>query len=259
MPVLFVGHGSPMNVGADNEFTRSLKALGSSLPRPEAILVISAHWLTRGTRVLCQERPRTIHDFYGFPDSLYSAVYPALGAPQVGQDIVEKVSFTDVTCDYEWGFDHASWAILGHIYPDHSVPVVEMSLDYGFGDWRPKAIDYHYQLGKELAFLRDEGVLIVGSGNIVHNLRLIDMDQEAPVVDWARELDELVKEHLLSGRHDQLIDLSSMGDAARIGIPTWDHYLPMIYAIGLQEEEDISFFHEGFQHGTISMRGFRLG
>ncbi|MFX1411531.1 MAG: 4,5-DOPA dioxygenase extradiol [Promethearchaeota archaeon] len=260
MPVLFIGHGSPMNIISDNEFTRSLETLGKNLPKPKAILVISAHWLTSGTKVLCTEQPRTIHDFYGFPEQLYTLNYPSSGFPELAENICQKLAAYNVKCDYNWGYDHASWSILKHIYPKANIPVIELSLDYGFNDWQVKPLEYHYQIAQNLGFLRREGVLIIGSGNIVHNLRMIDYNVNAPIMEWAKELDATVKEIIINKRHHDLIHIEKLGANSRIGIPTWDHYLPMIYTLALQDEEDsVKFLYEGFQHGSVSMRCFQIG
>jgi 4,5-DOPA dioxygenase extradiol len=260
MPLLFIGHGSPMNIVSNNEFTQSLKHLGKILPTPEAILVISAHWLTPGTEILCVEQPRTIHDFYGFPEQLYKLHYPSPGSPELAEKISHELSPYEVKCNYDWGYDHASWAILKHMYPKAGIPVTELSLDYGFNDWRIKPIEYHYQMARKLAFLRREGVLIIGSGNIVHNLGLIDFNVNAPVMEWAKKLDAIIKENIINNNHNALIHLEDLGNTAKIGIPTWDHYLPMIYVLALQEMDDrVKFVHEGFQHGSISMRCFQIG
>jgi len=260
MPVLFVGHGSPMNIIMDNSYTRALAALGKELPRPTAIMVVSAHWLTRGTAVTCAERPRTIHDFYGFPEELYAVSYPCAGAPDAARKAIETVRSVPVACDRAWGLDHASWAVLRHVYPGADVPVFEMSLDYRFGEWNPKPLRYHYDLAGELALLRRQGVLIVGSGNIVHNLGIIDFNTDAEPYDWALEFDGQVKECLVNRRHDDLIEYGRMGKAAALSVPSLDHYLPMIYAIGLQEPDDrLVFVHEGIQNASVSMRCFRIG
>jgi 4,5-DOPA dioxygenase extradiol len=261
MPVLFIGHGSPMNIVLNNAFTRSLAALGKRLPKPNAIMVVSAHWLTDGTFVTCAKKPRMIYDFYGFPDELYQKTYPSPGSPAEAEFATGVVHKAKVGCDLDWGLDHASWAILRHIYPDADIPVFEMSLDYSFNDWHPKPLQYHYDLAAELAKLRDRGVLIIGSGNIVHNLRHIDFENiDAAPYGWAQEFDEQVKEHLLRGEHADLIQYRGNGKASALAVPTLDHYLPMIYAIALQEKgEPITFIHEGFQHGSISMRCFQIG
>ncbi len=261
MPVLFIGHGNPMNALLQNDFTMSLKALGRSLPKPEAIMVISAHWLTDGTFTGCMEKPETIHDFYGFPEELYAVSYPAPGAPSSARSVAEMVKRADVRCSMKWGLDHGSWTVLRHLYPKVLIPVFELSLDYNFNDWHPKPIQYHYELAKELFELRKRGILIIGSGNIVHNLGMIDFANiDAPTFDWAAEFDEKVKANLVSGNDRDLIGYKSMGRTYSLAVPTLDHYLPMIYAIALREKnEPLTFIHEGFQHASISMRSFKIG
>jgi len=260
MPVLFIGHGSPMNIISDNKFTQDLKKLGTDIPKPKAILVVSAHWLTSGTRVLCSENPKVLYDFYGFPKELYEIDYPSHGLPKLAMQISKELKSYNVICDYDWGYDHASWSILKHVYPKADIPVLELSLDYGFNRWDLKPIKYHYDLAKSLVFLREQGVLIIGSGNIVHNLGIIDYNLNAPVMEWAKKLDETVKQKLISKNHHELIDFKKMGDIAKLGIPTWDHYLPLIYTIALQEkDESLNFVHEGFQHGSVSMRCIQIG
>jgi 4,5-DOPA dioxygenase extradiol len=260
MPVLFIGHGSPMNVISDNKFTQDLKKLGINLPKPKAILVISAHWLTSGTRVLCTKKPRIIYDFYGFPTELYKIDYPSPGEPELARMISERLKSYNVICDHEWGYDHASWAILKHIYPKADIPVLEFSIDYGLNRWNLKSIEYHYNLAKELSFLREQGILIIGSGNVVHNLGNIDYKVDAPIMEWAKQLDEIIKQDLINHDHQKLINIEKMGEVAKIGIPTWDHYLPLIYTIALQEkDESVIFIHEGFQYGSVSMRCIQIG
>jgi 4,5-DOPA dioxygenase extradiol len=262
MPVLFIGHGSPINLILKNSFTDSLARLGRDLPKPEAIMVISAHWLTPGgTYVTCMGKPRTIYDFYGFPDELYEIEYPSPGSPDNARAVKESVRKVQVECNNDWGLDHASWAILKHMYPKADIPVFEMSLDYSFNEWNPKPLQYHYELASELADLREKGVLIIGSGNIVHNLGLIDFRNiYAEPYDWAVEFDERVKSKLVGGNHEDLINYLNMGSEASLAVPTLDHYLPMIYVIALQEkDEPLGFVYEGFQHGSISMRCFQIG
>ncbi len=260
MPVLFIGHGSPMNIVLDNGYTQSLIRVAKDIPKPRAILVISAHWLTDGTYVTCTATPKTIYDFYGFPEELYSISYPSPGAPKEAQLAIDTVKSARVKCG-NWGLDHAAWAVLRHMYPDADIPVFEMSLDYSpYNSWTPKPLRYHYQLASELAPLREKGVLIIGSGNIVHNLGLLDFDIDAEAFDWATRFDESVKQALVSRDHEQLMDYPSLGDDAAFAVPTMDHYLPLIYAIGLQNKGDgLRFVFEGFQHGSVSMRAFRIG
>ncbi len=261
MPVLFIGHGSPLNIILDNSYTRSLAALGRRLPQPAAILVISAHWLTRGTAVTCVERPKTIHDFYGFPDELYSLRYSCPGALEEARLVTDIVKKVKVSCNKDWGLDHASWTVLKHLYPAADIPVFEMSLAYTYNEWHPKPLQYHYDLAKQLAELRQRGVLIIGSGNIVHNLGMLDLENiDAPVFEWAGEFDARVKAGLLARDHDALIHYHELGTSSPLAVPTLDHYLPMIYAIALQaDNERLIFTHEGFQYGSISMRCFQIG
>jgi 4,5-DOPA dioxygenase extradiol len=260
MPVLFIGHGSPMNIALDNDFTRSLTAWGKQLPTPRAIMVVSAHWLTPGTFVTCMDRPRTIHDFYGFPRNLYTINYPSPGSPADAESVIKTIRKREVRCDFDWGLDHGSWAVLKHLYPMADIPVFELSIDYSFNDWQPKSLQYHYDLASELSELRRKGILIIGSGNIVHNLSLIDWNIDAQAFPWAVDFDEKVKRNLLEGNHRALIQYQNMGHSAELSVPTPDHYLPMIYALALQEKnEPISFTYEGFQHSSVSMRCFQIG
>ena len=260
MPVIFIGHGSPMNIILSNDYANNIAKAAKTLPKPKAILVVSAHWLTNGTYVTCVSKPKTIYDFYGFPDELYRLNYPSPGAPEAAEQTIKTVKSTKIQCG-DWGLDHAAWAVLKHMYPNADVPVYEMSLDYSpYNDWNPKPLSYHYQLASELAPLREKGVLIIGSGNIVHNLGLIDYDMDAKPHKWAAEFDERVKQLLLTGNHKQLVNYLDIGKEAPYAVPTQDHYLPMIYAIGLQKKQDkFSFIHEGFQNGSVSMRAFQIG
>ena len=261
MPVLFIGHGSPMNMVLSNAFTRSLAALNPTLPRPQAVMVISAHWLTHGTFVGCMERPRMIYDFSGFPQALYRVRYECSGSPAFANRVAGLGEDGSISCDHGWGLDHASYSILRHLFPAADIPVFEMSLDYSFNDWHPKPVQYHSELGKRLRPLRDAGVLVIGSGNMVHNLDLIDFsDMDAAPYEWAVEADRRMKANLLAGEHGALVDYLSMGEGAALAVPTLDHYLPMIYAHALRDEgEPLRFTHEGFQNASISMRSFRIG
>jgi 4,5-DOPA dioxygenase extradiol len=250
-PAIFIGHGSPMNIVADNSYTRDLERVGTALAKPRAVLVVSAHWSTRGFFVGSDETNITIHDFYGFPDVLYEKRYPAPGAPDVAERVVELTHGVVQTA--ERGLDHAAWAPLIRVWPAADVPVLELSLDLA-----EPAAD-HYALGRLLAPLRDEGVLLVGSGNIVHNLMRIDWDEEAPAFAWAREFDAFVADAVADGRHQDLIDYLAhpLGHAAA---PTPDHYLPLLYVLAAQGEgETVTTAHEGIQHGSVSMRCLRVG
>ncbi len=261
MPVLFIGHGSPMNAILQNDFTAALAGWGKKLPKPKAILVISAHYLSDGTFITCMEHPKTIYDFYGFPDELYQVEYPAPGSPAAARLARESVQNVQIECDDEWGLDHGSWTILKHMYPKADIPVVEMSLDYSpNNEWHPRSLKYYYDLAAELAPLRDRGVLIIGSGNIVHNLRLIDFSPETAPYDWAVEFDQKVKQDLLNRNHKDLLDCRNAGRTASLAVPTLDHYLPMVCAAALQEQNDpLEFVFEGIQHGSVSMRCFQIG
>ncbi|HVP97616.1 class III extradiol ring-cleavage dioxygenase [Methanoregula sp.] len=261
MPVLFIGHGSPMNMVMENRFTRSLAVLGPSLPRPRAILVISAHWLTKGSLVACTDRPRMIYDFSGFPPELYQVTYGCSGAPACAQHSADR-SGGAIRCDPSRGLDHAAYAILRHLFPAAEIPVFEMSLDYAFGDPHPRPIQYHYDLARRLAHLRNEGVLIIGSGNMVHNLGLVDFaEMEREPFGWAEEADAWMRDRILAGEHRELFTYPyTGGETAVRAVPTLDHYLPMICALGLQEEgEKVRYIFEGFQNGSMSMRSFRIG
>jgi 4,5-DOPA dioxygenase extradiol len=252
MPALFLAHGNPMNALADNEFTRSLSILAADLPRPQAVLVVSAHWLTRGTQVLSATKPRTIHDFGGFPRELYEVEYPAVGAPGHASRVCELLQ--EAHADDTWGLDHASWSVLRHMWPEADVPVFELSLDV----LAPPAT--HWELGRRLAALRDEGVLVVGSGNIVHSFAGISWESDAPARPWAEEFDAWVADALLRRDRDALIGYESAGSMARLSVPTNDHYLPLLYAAAMADESDpVAFTHSGIEMGSMSMRCVRFG
>lgn len=254
MPVLFLGHGSPMNIVIENQFTKSLVQLGKTLPVPRAILVVSAHWQTRGTFITAGKTPEIIYDFYGFPQQLYDVTYPCPGAFDQIQECSDVFKNAGINYDDERGLDHAAWAVLKHMYPNGDIPVMELSLDH------KKTPQEHYELGRKLAPLREEGVLIIGSGNIVHNLRLVDWNMDAKPYDWAVNFDEVVKKCILEKNHEALIAYEKLGHDGAQSIPTNEHYLPMLYSLALQEEnEDVAFSYEGFQNASISMRGFLIG
>ncbi len=262
MPVLFIGHGSPMNVISKNSYTENISKAAKTLPKPNSILVISAHWLTSGhTYVGCMEKPKIIYDFYGFPPEMYTIQYPSPGSPKYAQLTTQTVKSAQVKCNSEWGLDHASWTILKHMYPNAAIPVFEMSLDYSpYNDWNRKSLDYHYKLASELLPLREQGVMIIGSGNIVHNLGIIDYDPDAAPYDWAVHFDDQVKQRLVNNDHKALLNYVDLGKEALLAVPTLDHYLPMIYAVALRQKgETIKFIHEGFQNGSVSMRAFQIG
>ena len=259
MPVLFVGHGSPMNALEDNPFTQSLKKLGEQFKKegrkPSAILVVSAHWLTRGTFVDVSPKPKTIHDFGGFPQALFDAQYPAPGSPELAKETAKLSALIHESDD--WGLDHGAWTILMHLFPDADVPVFQMSIDY----YQP--LQYHLDLAKQLQSLREKGVLIVGSGNIVHNLRM-SMERlrtgDARPFDWAVEFDTWVNEKIAGRDFQSLVTYEKAGEAGKLSVPTVDHYVPMLYSLGLAgEKEDISQVYEEVTMGGISMRTFQVG
>jgi 4,5-DOPA dioxygenase extradiol len=255
MPALFVGHGSPMNAIEENAYAAAWRQAAAAIPRPQAILCVSAHWETEGTFVTAMERPKTIHDFYGFPEELYRVEYPAPGSRELAGRVRQLVTTTAVRLDdgYSWGLDHGAWSVLRRMYPEADIPTVQLSLD------RSQHARYHYDLGAELAALRSEGVLIIGSGNIVHNLRLLQW-QAAEPYSWATGFDRLAAELILSGDHDRLVAYQSLGEEARLSIPTNEHYLPLLYILALQQPgEAASFFAEGLPLGSISMRSVRIG
>jgi 4,5-DOPA dioxygenase extradiol len=253
MPAMFVGHGSPMNAIEQNEFSQTWLIEAQKLPNPKAILCISAHWFTRGTYVAITPKPETIHDFGGFPKALFDKQYPSPGAPDLAHFTKEIIKTADVKEDNEWGLDHGTWSILAQMYPMANIPVYQLSIDYT----KPPA--YHYQIGKELLALRKKGVLIIGSGNIVHNLGMIDFRNQDAAYDWAIEFDEKIKNLLINGDHQGVINYEALGKAAKLSVPSNDHYLPLLYTIGLQQKnEGISFFNEKNTMGSISMRSVKI-
>ncbi len=252
MPALFVGHGSPMNGIEDNEFTRAWVEVAESLPMPRAILCVSAHWERDGTWVTAMDWPGTIHDFVGFPRQLFEVQYPAPGSPELAKLVQETVHGVRIDPDFEWGLDHGTWSVLCRMFPNADVPVVQLSLD------RTGEPAFHYELGRQLRSLRRKGVLIVGSGNMVHNLRMIAWQDVA--YDWAREFDEKLKELILARDHDSIISYQSLGEKAGLAVPTNEHLLPLLYVLGLQDDDDdVEFFADKVTLGSISMRSLRIG
>ena len=253
MPVLFVGHGSPMNAIEENEFAQAWTETGRQLPRPKAILAVSAHWETMGTKVTAMENPRTIYDFYGFPKELYEVAYPAPGSPDLVQTVRKVIKQTEIQPDMTWGLDHGTWSVLKRLFPLADVPVVQISLD------RSKSPLQHYQLGQQLKELREEGVLIVSSGNIVHNLRMVVWDDKLKF-DWAEAFDTNIKQWILANDHEPMIKYEKQGRAAELAINSAEHYLPLLYTLGLKEDgESVSFFADKVTMGAISMRSVRFG
>lgn len=255
MPVLFIGHGHPINAVLDNDFTRMLKNVGAEIEKPEAILVISAHWETVGTYISTNPAPRTIYDFGRFDDRLYQVAYNAPGTPALAAEIIDTVGLTHVKADENMGFDHGAWTVLKFLWPKADVPVLEMSLDYG------KDATYHFELGKQLSHLRQKGVLIVCSGNIVHNLGRTDWRNiNALPYDWNLEFDQFVKSALDEKDFEGLVNYTKLGEAAKLSIPTNEHYLPLVYSLGMVgKNEHITQLYEGYQFASMSMRSFRIG
>lgn len=256
MPVLFLGHGSPMNAIAENEFVQGFRKLAEEIPKPAAILCISAHWETKGTHITAMEIPKTIHDFGGFPPELYQVQYPSPGNPLLAKETQKIITLTEVGLDYKWGLDHGAWSVIKHMYPKADVPVLEMSLDYS------KPAKYHYELARELRVLRQKGILIIGSGNMVHNLRRVDwqnLDKSGYGFDWALEASDKMKDFILNGNHTSLIRYESNGDAFKLAVPTPEHYLPLLYALALQTKADnISIFNDKAVAGSLTMTSVKI-
>ena len=256
LPFFFVGHGSPMNGIQENDYSKYWKALGTILPKPKAIFCISAHWLTKGTFVTAMETPPTIHDFGGFPKELFEVNYPAPGNPELATEIKNLITTTTVGLDHEWGLDHGCWSIVRHMYPDADIPVLQLSIDYS------QPAQYHYDLAKQLASLRKKGVLILGSGNMVHNLGMVAWDRlnESFGFDWTLEMNDLLKQKITNADHRSLINYDQLHSAAKLAIPTPDHYYPLIYTLGLQEVNDpITFFNDQAVAGSLTMTSVQFG
>jgi 4,5-DOPA dioxygenase extradiol len=257
MPVLFVGHGSPMNAIEENTFSSEWRLLGESLPKPKAIICISAHWETKGTFVTAMQQPPTIHDFGGFPQALFDVQYPAKGHPVLASEIVKEPSSFEILLDNQWGLDHGAWSILKHMYPNADVPVLEMSIDY------TKEPGYHYHLAQELAGLRNKGVLIMGSGNMVHNLRMVEWSKlniENYGFDWAVEANNTMKSSIESFDHKTLVNFQNQGEAFKLAIPTAEHFLPLLYTLGMSDKSDhIRFFNDTAVGGSLTMTSVQFG
>jgi 4,5-DOPA dioxygenase extradiol len=254
MPALFVGHGSPMNAIEENDWSRAWRSLGAALPRPQAILVVSAHWMTPGVGVTAMARPQTVHDFGGFPDALFAMQYPAPGSPELARRIQALLAPQMISLDESWGLDHGAWSILVHLYPDADIPVVQLSLDLS----QPPS--FHYALGQRLRPLRDEGVLVLASGNVVHNLRLIQWQDGQAAPHWSARVEKRVMECLQTRDHAALIDYPHLDSQAMLAIPTPEHYLPLLYIAALQDEDEaVSFPVQGIDLGTISMLAVQVG
>lgn len=249
LPVLFIAHGSPMNALENNDYTQSIKALAQKIDRPKAIMVISAHWTTRGTYITSEDQPKTIYDFYGFPEELYNIKYSPKGAKKYSNIALQILADENVKGTTSWGLDHGAWTILRHMYPDQDIPVFQMSLNLLLNE------EEHYKLGKKLVSLRENGILIIGSGNIVHNLREINFEESTKPADWAIKFDEYVANAIRDRKHLELINYKSVGKSASLSVPTDEHYLPLLYIMALQEEgEKAEFVYEGIVSRSLSMR-----
>jgi len=256
MPVLFLGHGSPMNAIEENQFVDGFRNLAKTLPRPNAILCISAHWYINGTKVTAMKMPPTIHDFGGFPQELFAVQYPAPGSPELANEVKQLLSPAMVELDQKWGLDHGAWSVIKHLYPKADVPVIQLSIDY------TKPPEYHFELAKQLISLREKGILLIGSGNIVHNLRLVDwqnFDKDDYGLDWAVEAKETINRWLLDGNFEPIINYNQQIRAVQMAAPTPDHFLPLIYALGLKEKsETITLFNDKMVAGSLSMTSIKI-
>jgi len=257
MPVLFIGHGSPMNGIESNMYSEQWARLGREIPKPKAVLCVSAHWLTNGTHITAMPNPRTIHDFGGFPQALFDVQYPAPGNPDLARETASIITKTQVGLNHDWGLDHGTWSVVRRMYPDADIPVLQLSIDFG----RPAR--YHYELGKELYDLRKRGVLIIGSGNMVHNLRMVAWDKMAVPgygFDWALEMNETFKKLILEKNHTALAAYEKLGPAAQLAIPTPDHYYPLMYSLALQDDKDpVTFFNDSAVAGSLTMTSVKIG
>jgi 4,5-DOPA dioxygenase extradiol len=255
MPTIFFGHGNPMNALYQNDWTEGWARIGREIPRPAAILCISAHWFIPETAVTVLERPRTIHDFGGFPPELFEYQYPAEGSPELADRVCRLLKPTDVKMDKRWGLDHGTWSVLCHVFPEADIPVVQLSID------ETQPAEFHYGLAMRLAPLRDEGVLICGSGNLVHNLHTYAWGRHVPEpLEWALRFETTAREMILNGNHEPLIDYELLGKDALLSAPTPEHYLPLLYILALQRDgEKVSFPVEGFDGGSISMLSVQIG
>lgn len=257
MPVLFIGHGSPMNGIEDNEFSRRWSQMAKEIPTPKAVLVVSAHWFTKGTHITAMDFPQTIHDFGGFPKALFDVQYPAPGNPVLAKETASLIHSAEVGLNHDWGLDHGAWTIIRHMYPKADIPVLQLSIDY------TKGPQYHYELAKELYSLRKKGILIIGSGNMVHNLRMVawdKLDEPEYGFDWALHMNDQFKELIGNNQHSQLINYQSLGREALLSIPTPEHYLPLLYTLGLKNsKETVSFFNDKAVGGSLTMTSVKVG
>lgn len=255
MPVLFLGHGSPMNAIEENEFVQGFRKVGSEVPRPQAVLCISAHWETRGTQVTAMEHPQTIHDFGGFPKALFDVQYPAPGSPELALETKRLVKSSEVVLDQQWGLDHGAWSVVKHLYPNADVPVIQMSIDYTLTP------EKHYALAKEIASFRDKGVLVIGSGNMVHNLGMVAWDRlnDSYAFDWAQEASDKMERAITTGDHAPLINFHTQGRAFDLAINSGEHYLPLLYTLALQaKDEQATLFNDKPIAGSLTMTSVKI-
>jgi 4,5-DOPA dioxygenase extradiol len=257
MPVLFLGHGSPMNAIEENEFVTGFRTIAKTIPTPTAILCISAHWFTKGTKVTAMEIPKTIHDFGGLPKELFEVQYPAKGSPDLAQLTKDLILPTEVELSHDWGLDHGAWSVIKHLYPEANIPVIQMSIDYSLTGQQ------HFDMAKKLDALRNKGILIIGSGNMIHNLRMIDwenFDKDNYGFDWAIEAREKINKNIIDGDFSNLINFQKQGKAFDLAIPTPEHYLPLLYTLGLKNNsENIQLFNDKFVAGSLSMTSVKIG
>ena len=257
MPVLFIGHGSPMNGIEDNEFSDRWKTMAKEIPTPAAVLVVSAHWFTKGTQITAMDFPKTIHDFGGFPQELFDVQYKAPGNPVLAKETVDLLQSAHVELDHDWGLDHGTWTVVRHMYPEAKIPILQLSIDY------TKGAQYHYELAREMYALRKKKVLIIGSGNMVHNLRMVawdKMNEPGYGYDWALKMNDNFKNLISNGDFKPLINYENLGPEAKLAIPTPEHYLPLMYTLGLKGSKDaISFFNDKAVAGSLTMTSVKVG
>lgn len=252
MPVLFIGHGSPMNAVEDNDYTRCWKEMAKKIPKPKAIISISAHWYTQGTKIMNEGMPKTIYDMYGFPKELYEVIYNSPGSPELAKVSMELIS-KETEYDNSWGIDHGTWSVLVHMYPDRDIPLFQISVDA----YAPP--EAHYQIGRELRTLRDDGVLIFGTGNIVHNLRLVNWNMSSKGFDWAYEFDDFINDNIISQNHSNILKYKELGEVAKLAVPTPDHFYPLLYVLGASSEDDkVSVFNKSPELGSLTMTSYLL-
>jgi 4,5-DOPA dioxygenase extradiol len=257
MPALFIGHGSPMNGIEDNDFSRRWKAMAAEIPVPTAVLVVSAHWLSKGTRITVMDFPKTIHDFGGFPQALFDVQYLAPSFPGLAKETASLLHSAEVEMDHDWGLDHGTWTVIRHMYPEANIPVLQLSIDF------TKGLQYHFELTKELYELRKKGVLIIGSGNMVHNLRMVawdKMNEPEYGYDWALSINDKFKQLITEGDYQPLFNYQALGKEAMLAIPTPEHYMPLMYTLGLKKDnDDLSFFNDRAIGGSLTMTSVKIG